>query len=457
MKKFKIGFLPLTKENWTNDVMEEQRKQARAMLEKIDGVEVVGGGAMIDVEAKAVAELEKFEANRPDVIVAFYATFSLGTIVPLVSQRLGKLPVILWSIPEPDPAGGRLQANSFCATNMNAHFLWRFHIPYFNVHGAIGAEKTQAALARAVRIVRGMDKIKNLRIGSIGGRVPGFYTSCCSEMLLRDKIGAEVKTITMLEVVNEAKKLSEAELNAALETIKGDAPCGVATKDEHVRKCAAMFAAIRKLKAKYGVSTFTMRCWPEVISDEMYGITACALIGHLTNHGDLTVCEGDIYAAVVLNLEKELTGIDPFFCDLIMCEDDCEYGVLWHCGAAPCSIRKDGYQSKLDFSSTVGGGGVKGVVHEFPLKPGKITVARLGEKRDGSGFRMLIFTGEGIDTDLFVRGNPLKVKFDAGCKRLKEAVINNGFEHHFSMAYGDISSELLEICRVMDIEPILVK
>ena len=457
MKKFKIGFLPLTKENWTNDVMEAQRKQAREMLEKLDNVEVIGGNAMIDVEAKAVKELEVFEENRPDVIIAFYATFSLGTIVPLVSQRLGKVPVILWSIPEPDPAGGRLQANSFCATNMNAHFLWRFHIPYFSVHGNIGDDKTQASLERVVRIVRSIKKIKNLRIGSIGGRVPGFYTSCCSEMLLRDKIGSEVKTITMLEVVNEAKKLTDAEVDAAVELIKGDASCGVATKEEHVRKCAAMFAAIRKLKAKFGVSTFTMRCWPEIISDEMYGITACALIGHLTNHGDLTVCEGDVYAAVMLNLEKELSGIDPFFCDLIMCEDDSDYAVLWHCGAAPCSIRKEGYQSKLDFSSTVGGGGVKGVVHEFPLKPGKITLARLGETRDGSKFRMLIATGEGLDTDLFVRGNPLKVKFDGGCKKLKETVFNNGFEHHFSMAYGDISSDLLDFCRVMDIEPIVVK
>jgi L-fucose isomerase-like protein len=334
---------------------------------------------------------------------------------------------------------------------------WRFHIPYFSVHGNIGEDKTQASLERAVRIVRSIKKVKNLRIGSIGGRVPGFYTSCCSEMLLRDKIGSEVKTITMLEVVNEAKKLTEAEVDEAVELIKGDASCGVATKEEHVRKCAAMFAAIRKLKTKFGVSTFTMRCWPEIISDEMYGITACALIGHLTNHGDLTVCEGDVYAAVMLNLEKELSGIDPFFCDLIMCEDDSEYAVLWHCGAAPCSIRKEGYQSKLDFSSTVGGGGVKGVVHEFPLKPGKITLARLGETRDGSKFRMLIATGEGIDTDLFVRGNPLKVKFDGGCKKLKETVFNNGFEHHFSMSYGDISSELLEFCRVMDIEPIVVK
>ena len=83
--------------------------------------------------------------------------------------------------------------------------------------------------------------------------------------------------------------------------------------------------------------------------------------------------------------------------------------------------------------------------------------ARLGEKRDGDGFRMLIATGDAIDTDLFVRGNPLKVKFDVGNKKLRDVAINQGFEHHYSMVYGDITEELLDYCRIMDIEPVVLK
>ena len=450
-KKFKIGFLPLTKANWTNDIMEAQRKNARAMLEALPNVEVVGGNEMIDVEPKAMREFEIFEKERPDIIVAFYATFALGVIVPRFAKNL-KIPVILWSMPEPDPAGGRLQANSFCAANMNSHFLWRFHVPYFHVHGAVDSEQAKNGLERAVRIARAADEVSKMRIGVIGGRVPGFYTSCCSEMLLRDKIGPEVKYITMLEVVNAAKNMPDDKLAEALKTITADTCCAATASEEHVKKSAALFAAIRDMKDKFLVDTFTMRCWPEIISEDLYGIVACSTLGHLNNHGYLTVCEGDVYAAVMLKLEKELSGQDPFFCDMIVCEG--ENAVLWHCGAAPCSLRKPGFQSKLTNSSTV----VKnGVTHEFPLKPGRITLARLGETRDGSKFRMFIATGTGLDTDLFVRGNPLKVKFDAGCERIHDVVFNQGFEHHFSMAYGDISKELLDYCRIMDIEPVLVQ
>ena len=233
-KKFKIGFLPLTKANWTNDVMEAQRAKAREMLQAIPDVEVVGGEAMIDVEPKAMREYEIFERERPDIIVAFYATFALGVIVPRFAKNL-KTPVILWSIPEPDPAGGRLQANSFCATNMNAHFLWRFHVPYFHVHGAIDSAEAQKGLERAVRIARAADTVSKMRIGVIGGRVPGFYTSCCSEMLLRDKIGPEVKYITMLEVVNAAKNMPEERVVEALKIIESDTCCAPTASAGDVR------------------------------------------------------------------------------------------------------------------------------------------------------------------------------------------------------------------------------
>jgi len=322
-KKFKIGFIPLTKVNWTNEAMEAQRKQARATLAAVDGVEVIGGEAMIDVEAKALELLEQFERERPDIIITFFATFSLGVIVPLFAKRL-KVPVVLWSMPEPDPEGGRLRANSFCAANMNAHFMWRFHVPYLHVHGAVGSEDAEAGLERAIRICRAANAVANMRIGSVGGRVPGFYTSCCSEMLLRDKLGPEVKFITLLEVFNDAEKMPAEEVDKALALIKQDA-CSVEVADKDLRKSAALFAAVRGLKKKFFVDTFTFRCWPEIISDDLYGILACSTVGHLTNHGDITVCEGDVYAAVLLRLERELTGKDPFFCDLIVCEGD--YGV----------------------------------------------------------------------------------------------------------------------------------
>ena len=276
-------------------------------------------------------------------------------------------------------------------------------------------------------------------------------------MLLRRKLGPEVKIITQHELFTTAEKLTGAEVKEATDTLLSDAPCHPTDgpREGQLEKSARLFGAVKKLKDKFMVDTFAMRCWPEVILNDLYGIAVCSTLGHLTNHGFVTACEGDVYGAVMMRIAKTVSNDMPFFCDLIIAEG--EYGVAWHCGAAPCKLCKEGFQPTLRCSATVEGGGVKGITNEFPLKPGRVTLARLGETRDGDGYRMLIATGDGLDTDLFVRGNPLKIKFDAGCDAVRKEVINNGWEHHYALMYGDQSEALLALCRNMDIQPTIIK
>ena len=456
-KKFKIGYLPLSKVNWTNATLEAARDNALKFLKTLPDVEILGPDHMLTLEGEAIELLEQFEQNRPDVLICHFMTFSLGVVPPMFAQRLGNIPVILWSMKEPDPQGGRLQNNSFCAANMNAHHMYRLHIPYFHVHAEPGTAEAAEAITKAVNVAKAMKALKEMRIGLIGGRVPGFYTSCCSEMLLRRLLGPEVKIITEHELFTCAKALTDEEVAAAMKLIDGDLKTHPTDgpRGDQKEKSARLIGAVMKMKDKFFVDTFAMRCWPEVILNEFYGIAVCSTLGHLTNHGYLTACEGDVYGAVMMRVGQILSNDLPFFCDMIVIEGD--YGVAWHCGAAPCGLCKAGYQPELHCSATVEGGGVKGCTGEFPLKPGRVTLARLGETRDGEGFRMLVATGEGLDTDMFVRGTPLKIKFDAGCDKLREEVIDNGWEHHYALMYGDHAAELKDFCRNLGIEFHLVK
>ena len=90
-KKIRIGFLPLTKVNWTNEAMQKQRRDAIEMLSKIPNVEIVGGEDMIETEEQSLKILERFEKDRPDMLVALFTTFALGTIVSLFAKRLNAL------------------------------------------------------------------------------------------------------------------------------------------------------------------------------------------------------------------------------------------------------------------------------------------------------------------------------------------------------------------------------
>ena len=142
---FKIGYLPLSKVNWTNDTLEAARADAIKFLKTLPDVEVIAPDHMLALEGEAIEVLDQWEKDRPDLIVAHFLTFSLGVVPPMFAQRL-KVPILLWSQPEPDPKGGRLQNNSFCAANMNAHHMWRLGIPYFYVHAQAGTKEAEEKL-----------------------------------------------------------------------------------------------------------------------------------------------------------------------------------------------------------------------------------------------------------------------------------------------------------------------
>ena len=176
----------------------------------------------------------------------------------------------------------------------------------------------------------------------------------------------------------------------------------------------------------------------------------------LNNDRFVTSCEGDVLGAVLMKMEASLSnGGIPFFADLISFDYAANTAVLWHCGAAPSAICRKFEETTLSQHFRVDGGNKKGLTNEFSLKAGPITLAQLDE--DGDGYRMLIAKGTALDTEPFIRGNPLNVKFDGAVEKLVDTIMTEGFKHHYSIIHADVESELIELCRWLDITPVVVK
>ncbi|MBN2643196.1 MAG: L-fucose/L-arabinose isomerase family protein [Victivallales bacterium] len=444
MSNLKVGYMSLVKGSWINDKLEGQRQQALRDLENLDA-EIVDCGMLIQSETEAEAVYRKFEDAQVDVILAHFITFSLGSIVPGMAVKLRK-PVIFWSEPEPPMTGGRIAANSFCATNMNAHALWKMHLKYTLVYGH--ADAVVPELNRQLKVFECVKALKRVRIGSLGGRVPGFYTSDFNELAMREKFGAEVEGITLLELVKVAESIGKDELDEALAMVKGSCICKIT--DEELNKGAALLAAFRKLSAKYRLDAWTARCWPEF--SDIYGIGVCHILGCMTQIGIPVACEGDAYGALAMMMVKILSGSDAFFCDLISFDQHGDTGLFWHCGAAPVSLCKDGCTPQLLKHSIIDGGDKKGIAVEFPLKPGPVTVVRIGDARDGNGYRLLSIGGEGVDTTQLLHGTPLTVKFNRPAEELVEKLVDSGFEHHYVLCHGDVRKELRLFAKMLDME-----
>ena len=449
MKVFKVGFIALTKASWATPEIDNLRKTMLASLKTLP-YEIVADDSLTTTAAEASALCADLRKQDVSAVIVFMATFPVGAIVPVIAKEL-PVPVVLISTPEKPQANRMWTQNSFCGSNMAVHTLRQLGRKNTFVFGP--AEQAGELVKRPLEILKCVSDLAAGKVGLVGGRVPGFYTSNCDEMRLRAKLGTEIEIIDLLEIVDTAKKLSEAEVKQGVDTVRKTAAVCAKTIEKDIEPAGRMYASFRKTAKKYALSAYAIRCWPEW--SDIYGIAPCAVIGMLNNDRLVSSCEGDVLGAVLMQIEASLSGGIPFFADLISFDYDQDTAVLWHCGAAPSAICRKFEETTLSQHFRVDGGNKKGLTNEFSMKPGPITLAQLDE--DGDGYRMLIAKGTALDTEPFIRGNPLNVRFDCTAERLVNTIMTEGFKHHYSIIHADIENDLLELCRWLDIKPVLVK
>jgi len=449
VKEFSVGYIALSKASWVTPEIERIRQRTLEQLKQLP-FEIIHGNALTTTTAEASAICRELNQQEVSAVIVHFATFPVGAIIPLIARELN-VPILLFSTPEQPAAGGIWAQNSFCGANMAVHTLRKMGRKCGFVFGP--ASEADALLKKPLTVLRCMADLAATKIGLVGGRVPGFYTSNCDEMRLRSSIGAEVEIIDQLEIVDTAGKLTEAEARKGAEEVRKSSASCCQTVEKDILPAGRMYEALKKTAAKYGLTSYAIRCWPEW--SDVFGIAPCASMGMLNNTGLVTSCEGDVLGAVLMKAQAALSGGIPFFADLISFDYAKNAAVFWHCGAAPSALCRKFEDTKLRQHFRVDGGDKKGLVNEFPLKPGPVTMAQLDE--DGDGYRMLIAKGTALDTEQFVRGNPLDIRFDCSVEKLVATIMDGGFKHHYSLVHADIEAELRELCRWLDITPVLVQ
>ena len=444
-----VGYAGLSKASWKTPKITALMHHALTGMKQLPA-RIVHDDDLTTTEAEAIALSDKFNREGVDAVVLHFASFPVGAIIPAIAQRV-KAPIILFANPEEPEAGGIWSQNSFCGANMAAHVLHKMNCKYRFAWGR--SEDAAAVMAPAVRAMSCVRALAATRLGLVGGRVPGFYTSNFDEMKLRRVFGSTVEVIDLLEVVETARGITGTEAAEGLKRVRESSGGVCAVTEAELQLAGNLFQAFRRTAAKYGLNGLAVRCWPEM--SDFYGIAPCAVLGMLNDAGLPTSCEGDIPGAVTMRIQQALSGGPiPFFIDLISFDYQADTAVVWHCGAAPVSLCRRFEETELRKHARVDGGDRKGVTNDFSLKPGRITLAKMDETP--TGYRMLIAPGTALDTDKFIRGNPLRIKFDGSVKTLIDTVMKQGFEHHYSVVHADIREELLAFCELMDIEPIVI-
>jgi L-fucose isomerase-like protein len=92
------------------------------------------------------------------------------------------------------------------------------------------------------------------------------------------------------------------------------------------------------------------------------------------------------------------------------------------------------------------------LLYEFPLKPGRVTLARVSQAR---GEQKLVIAGaEMVRAPLPFSGTAGTLRTDAPSGQVLDTIIGSALEHHMALVYGDVRDELRAVAATLKL-PVL--
>ncbi len=271
-------------------------------------------------------------------------------------------------------------------------------------------------------------------IGVIGDHPDGFDPCHYDPVVLEQLTGATVVRAELEDLFRSA----DAVTGDAVATVRSRVAAALDAVDDLDRdaldRSLRLYCGLRQLATAGGWAGLTTRCWPECFT--RYGAAACGPQAMLADDGIPSGCEADVYGAVTSVVLRELAGEPPFVADLVHLDADDDTGVFWHCGVAPLHLADPTAPARAAVHSNRG----LPLLHAFPLKPGRVTIARLSQS--SGRHRLVVGGGEMLGAPLPFAGTAGVVRFDVSTRRLLDTIVDEGLEHHYGIVYGDHRSSL---------------
>lgn len=454
------GVIALARPTFDMQLAEEMKNKAFAALDAA-GIRTVGPRTLAtdrDAAADAMREIEN--TGGIDVLLILQVTFTDASMTADLGRGSGA-PVALWGVPEPR-VGGRLRLNAYCGINLAAHALGKAGVPYrwlFADPAAadIGerlaglAEPAPAAESAAAPVAYAADPaadevvaaLGSARITLIGQHPDGFETCAYDPAELAAVTGITVDPVALESAFDKAEQApaerAEAHRAAAERSLTG---LGDVDQDQLTRSFR-LLCALEDIIAEEGADSIALRCWPEAFTD--YGCAACAPMAMLNEAGVPSSCEADVYGSATTLMLMTLAGEPTWMADLVDVDEHDDTAVLWHCGLAPLSMCDPDFRAE----ATIHTNRRMPLLHQFPLKPGRITLARLSQSRNR---RLLMVAGaEVIRAPMAFTGTSGVIRFDRPVGEVSRTIMDEALEHHYALAYGDHVEAMSQVANRLDV------
>jgi L-fucose isomerase-like protein len=293
-----------------------------------------------------------------------------------------------------------------------------------------------------------MKRLRHARLGMIGYNDMGLYSTGINPAKLRDLIGPEIESMDLLQLQRKMDELPASEIKTESQRVsKGwEYPLGK-PEDEVIESAVRLYMGTVALCKEKKFDTFSYKCVDGV--DLEMGLTHAIPSSLVADAGYPYVDENDLGNSVAQLMLKWLSGKQVTFIEHY--EHHPEWILLGEDGYCPSDFIEG--KPQIKYISTVL---LKGIAHCSNMKKGRMTLACLSETKEG--YKMHIVTGEGKERPQWVEmGVPLpswpSIKFypDVPVRQ----VLDHVQSQHFAAVYGTFVDELVNLCKLLNIEAVL--
>jgi len=410
----------------------EDRKNTISILNDI-GVEIVLDELVYNSETARVF-VSKLKSIIFDLLIVNIIGWAGGDAIITIAQNQDA-PLILWTSPTT-----RMALCGYFEATSDLKSIGKSFKPIIGKGN--DAIREIKSYVKAIAVAK---KLKGMKIGQIGYPPPGWIDAIAKEVDLRAKIGVEIVHLDVSEIFSELEKIANKESESEYIHFLKSKFNQMVAKEELVKSIKVSMALDRVVKL-HDLKGAALRCLPELQSYSY----PCIGVSKLSDEGIPIACEGDLPAAITSVILYELTGNPPavFDCDSIDPKENLLR--LWHCGHLATKLAIE--DKKIDIIPPTYFGGItgSGAILSFPVKPGKVTLAKLST----DGEKMLIASGETIIPEEQFTGAYAEVKLDCNATDLVRMMTKEGIEHHICLVHGNVVSELNELCEILRIRPV---
>ena len=441
---------------------EEQkvRKNSEVHLKKIlenFDVELISFHKTIFSKDDSV-EAENLLKNKVDFLLIQTSSCSSGEqLYPLcnISSKIG-----VWAVPDIEKEGG-VKLHSLVSTS---HYLGiikktlskrKIKTKWFYNYADTDEFKNKFLIT--VKSLIAQKKLKQSRIGLIGGISPGFDNMIVDNDKIKQNIGTIIDEATILELVDKAKNFKQSIIDEEIKKIKNAATAITVSDDDSFNKVTRVYFALKQMREENNWDSLAVQCWSQF--QELYGIAPCMAYGWMGSEDGIAVsCEGDVQGAIsmlllnyISNTEKSSTLLD-----LATFDREADAVLMWHCGVSPRHFANEDGIKWVDHS-TLGRKTEKkyGVAGDQVFQAQSSTTTYLGNNAE----RLLVLnseifnhTNKGYDgTRGWFKETKLN-RLNISAENLINTLNMIGHEHHYAVGQGNHSKELLEFAAWNDLK-----